>query len=92
MARMYQTACKSTGGCFVRRAPAEPAPALALVPAPVLDLVQPVEDVEEDPEMVYYFAVAEDGYIMAVDSPAPPPTAPVLEALAPADAGGRPPG
>ena len=72
-------------------APAVPAPGPAPVPPPIPDPVQPVEDVEEDPEMVYYFAEAEDGNIMEVDSPAPLPAAPVLEALAPAAAGGRPP-
>ena len=86
MARTYQTARKSTGGRFVSRAPAEPTP--APVPAPVPNLVQPVEDVEEGLVMVYYFAEAEDGNIMEVDSPAPLPAALVPEAQAPAAAGG----
>ena len=82
-------------------APVEPAPALALAPASA----QLVEEVEEEPEMDYYFAEDEDGRIMAVDaegnmstpppSPtpavlAPPPAAPVPVAPAPAAARGDP--
>ena len=88
--------CKRTGGpgpAYVAHlVPAPvPTPVPAPVPAPVPDPVQPMEDVEEDPEMVYYFVDDEDGNVVAVDSPVPPLAAPVLEAPAPAAAGGDDP-
>ena len=69
MARTYQTARKHIGGRQVRIAFAEPAP--APTPAPALAPAQPMENVEDDPEILYYIVEAEDGHITAVDSPAP---------------------
>ena len=80
MAKTYQTTRKHIGGRQVRIAYAEPAPlatpAPAPTPAPALAPAQPMENVEDDPEILYYIVEAEDGHITAVDSPAPAAVAP----------------
>jgi hypothetical protein len=84
MARTKQTAHKCTGGPQVRIAPAQPDPP---APAPA----QPVEEVEEDLEEIYFFMETEDGRIMALNSegnlrtltPSPTPASPTPAADAP---------
>ena len=94
---------KRTGGRHVRITTVKPDPAPILAPAPTP--AQCMEDIEEYPEMVYFFAEKEDGRIMAIDSKgnmmtpqaspalaadAPPPLPPIVPLPAPATARGGP--